>query len=121
MQGGKPIPIIVINGNTLQNGSSVQEMFEKEMPPTRYEAQSIDCHVLNPQYVPTGAPSSRSAESTMTLLVIVSGTVRFGEARDAPERQFSETFTLVPNQDRGSRGQSQRGFLIQSQNFRVVV
>lgn len=121
MQGGKPIPTIVINGNVLQNGGAVQEMFENQMPPTRYETQSIDCHILNPQYTPEGVSHSRSAASTMTILVVISGAVRFGEDRNDPERQFSETFVLVPNQDRGARGQRPKDFLIQSQNFRVVV
>lgn len=121
MQGGKPIPTIVINGNVLQNGGAVQEMFENQMPPTRYDTQSIDCHVLNPQYAPDGVSHSRSAASTMTILVIISGAVRFSEERNDPERQFSETLVLVPNQDRGSRGQRPKDFLIQSQNFRVVV
>lgn len=121
MQGGKPIPTIIFNGNTLPNGTSVQQMFENEMPPTRYEAQSIDCHILNPQYAPDGAPAPRSPASTMTLLVIVSGAVRFSEDRNDPERQFSETLVLVPNQDRGGSGPRPKEFLIQSQNFRLVV
>jgi NTF2-related export protein 1/2 len=120
MQGGKPIPTLVFNGNVLQNGAAVQEMFENEMPPTRYTAQSIDCHVLNPQYAPEGVTLSRSAASTMTILVIVSGDVRFSEDRNDPEKKFSETFVLVPNHDRSPRVQRQMDFLIQSQNFRVV-
>jgi NTF2-related export protein 1/2 len=121
MQGGKPIPTILFNGNILQNGNSVQEMFENEMPATRYDAQSIDCHVLNPHFVPEGAQVTRSAASTMTILVTVSGAVRFSEDRNDPERQFSETFVLVPNQERSSRGPRPKEFLIQSQNFRLVV
>jgi NTF2-related export protein 1/2 len=121
MQGGKPIPTIIFNGNVLQNGTSVQEMFENEMPPTRYDTQSIDCHILNPQYAPEGATVSRSAASTMTILVLVSGAVRFSEDRNDPDRQYSETFVLVPNRDRGPRGQRPKEFLIQSQSFRVVV
>jgi NTF2-related export protein 1/2 len=57
----------------------------------------------------------------MTILVIVSGIVRFGEDRNDPERQFSETYVLVPNHDRGGRGYRPKEFLIQSQNFRIVV
>jgi NTF2-related export protein 1/2 len=121
MQGGKPIPTIIFNGRVLQNGASVQAMFENEMPPARYEAQSIDCQILNPQYTPEGVSHSRSAASTMTILVMVSGAVRFSEDRNDPDRGFSETFVLVPNQDRGPRGQRPKEFLIQSQNFRVVV
>lgn len=121
MPGGKPLPTIIFNGRVLQNGASVQEMFENELPPTTYETQSIDCHILNPRYAPQGAPVSRSPASTMTLLVAVSGTVRFGEARNDTDRQFNETFVLVPNNDRGSRGQRPKDFLIESQNFRLVV
>lgn len=121
MQGGKPIPTIIFNGNALQTGDSVQEMFEKQMPATRYDAQSIDCHILNAHYAPEGTLNSGSAASTMTILVAVSGAVRFGEDRNDPERQFSETFVLVPNHDRGPRGGRPKQFLIQSQNFRLVV
>lgn len=121
MQGGKPIPTIVFNGNTLQDGTAVQKMFENDMPATRFDAQSIDCHILNAQYAPEAAPVSRSPASTTTILVIVSGAVRFSEDRNDPERQFSETFVLVPNHDRSPRGQRPKEFLIQSQNFRLVV
>ena len=121
MQGGKPIPTIIFNGNVMQNGAFVQKMFENEMPQTRHDAQSIDCHILNPQYAPEGISTSRSAASTMTILVVVSGTLRFGERMNVPDRQFSETFVLVPNHDRGPRGPSPQEFLIQSQNFRLVV
>lgn len=121
MQGGKPIPTLIFNGGVLQNGAAVQEMFENEMPPTTYDTQSIDCHILNPQYAPQVAPVSRSAASTMTIVVVVSGSVRFSEERNDSDRQFSETFVLVPNQDRGVRGQKPKDFLIQSQNFRIVV
>lgn len=121
MQGGKPIPTVIFNGNPLPNGTSVQEMFENQMPPTRCSAHSIDCHILNPHYVPEGAPASRSAAGTITLLILVSGVVHFGEDKNDPERQFSETLVLVPNHDRGPRGQRPKEFLIQSQNFRLVV
>jgi NTF2-related export protein 1/2 len=121
MQGGKPIPTIIFNGNVLQDGASVQEMFENEMPPTRFDTQCVDCHILNPQYTPQGVPLSRSPASTITILVVVSGAVRFSEDRNDPDRQFSETFVLVPNHDRGPRGQRPKDFLIQSQDFRLVV
>jgi len=55
---------------------------------------------------------------------MVSGYVKFGELRDAEMRGFSETFVLIPtpgtttSKERGKRGNQ---WLIQCQNFRLVV
>lgn len=58
----------------------------------------------------------------MTILVTVSGYVKYGEARLAATRGFSEIFVLIPNPDMvGGRGKSGKEWLIQSQNFRLVV
>ena len=119
--GTKPTPTIVINGKAFQDGSAVQELFEKQLPPTRYESQCVDCHVLNSNYIQEGQQNTRSPASTITLLVIVSGIVRFGEDRNNPERQFSETLVLIPNIHLNPRHARAKEFLIQSQNFRIVV
>lgn len=103
-----------------------------QMPPTHYEVQSYDCQVINSNYItpgvepplaqPKGRGGAASVAKTMSILVLVSGYVRFGEERTkeswdlAGNRGFSETFVLVPNP-----GREQRQFLIQSQNFRLVV
>ena len=125
MQGGVTLPTILMNGNPVESGAAVQEIFEKQMPPARYEIQSFDCQVLNRCYLPpeSGHSDNKSGRQS-TLLVLVSGVVRFGEPReDPPQRVFSETFVLVPNPDQSGprgRGSRRKDFLIQSQNFRHV-
>ena len=106
------------------------------MPNARYDVQSYDCQIINSNYIPPGATPTApntarqaavAAAKKMTLLVLVSGSVRFGDATESrdptAERGFSETFVLVPNQqyEPGSRGKTKKQFLIQSQNFRLVV
>ena len=93
------------------------------MPPTYYEVQSYDCQIINQAY-PTpataatpSAKSSKAAVKNMSILVIVSGFVRFGPSKDLPQRGFSETFVLVPN----PANTAGKEWLIQSQNFRLVV
>ncbi|KAJ5096092.1 hypothetical protein NUU61_005448 [Penicillium alfredii] len=114
---------ILFNGNTVADGAAVQDIFVNQMPPAHYEVQSFDCQVVNRAYPTTTAtgvkPSAQMGVKDMSVLVIVSGHVRYGESRDQPQRGFSETFVLVPNPsaDRGKR----RDWLIQSQNFRLVV
>lgn len=93
------------------------------MPKADYEAQSYDCHVLNPNYVDANDMSDAALvpDATgfkMSLLVVVSGYVKYGDQRDAKMRGFTENFVLVPN--RGS-GNGERKWLIQSQNFRMVL
>ena len=115
---------ILFNGNTVPDGAAVQEIFDTQMPPARYETQSIDCHVINPNYMMTANPAnSKAVKSHISILVIVSGWVRYGEDRSDPQRAFSETFVLVPNPDAENRkgGRKVKDFLIQSQNFRLVV
>lgn len=97
------------------------------MPPTHYEVQSVDCQIINKGYpTPTAAgvkPSSQKTVKDMSILIIVSGYVRFGESQDLPQRGFSETFVLAPNAgvDQGPKGKGRREWSIQSQNFRLVV
>lgn len=124
MQGGKALPTIIMNGNTVESGAAVQEIFEKQMPAARYEVQSFDCHILNPCYLPPEATQSDNKSGKQcTLLALVSGVVTFGTPREDPQRGFSETFVLVPNNDQSGprgRGAKRKDFLIQSQNFRHV-
>lgn len=56
----------------------------------------------------------------MSILILVSGTVRYGEDREQPQRGFSETFVLTPNPS-ADHARGRKDFLIQSQNFRLVV
>ena len=96
------ISTILFNGNAVADGSSVQDIFVNKMPLAHYEVQSFDCQIINPSYpTATGVPTdSPTAVRNMSLLVTVSGYVKFGdhrETRDLPNRGFSETFILVPN------------------------
>ena len=131
---------ILFNGNAVADGASVQEIFVNQMPHATYEVQSYDCQIINANYATPGAeppaapgPSRRHggggaaavAAKKMSLLVLVSGYVRFGEDKQtwdtAANRGFSETFVLIPNPESGQKGRGKRQFLIQSQNFRLVV
>ncbi|EFR01644.1 nuclear transport factor 2 domain-containing protein [Nannizzia gypsea CBS 118893] len=129
---------ILFNGNIVADGASVQEIFVNQLPPTHYEVQSYDCQVLNPNYPvappsatddvasPFGANTNRNTSDpakSMSILVIVSGYVKFGEGKetwDSPNRGFSETFVLIPNPPSGPKARGKQ-WLIQSQNFRIVV
>ncbi len=115
------------------------------MPQARYEVQSYDCHVLNPEYALDGPSSSVATggggaaaggtgtardNKNMSIILTVSGYVRYGEARDAAMRGFSDNFVLVPHPENhlGSasgrardKGALKREWVIQSQNFRLVV
>lgn len=115
---------ILFNGNTVADGAAVQDIFVNQMPAAHYEVQSFDCQIINRAYptaTPAGAkPSTQMGVKDMSILVIVSGHVRYGEGRDQPQRGFSETFVLVPNPS-SDRGKRRKDWLIQSQNFRLVV
>jgi NTF2-related export protein 1/2 len=124
MPDGKPLPVIVYNGNIIPDPTSMQSLFEEQMPEARYEVQNYDCQVLNPHYVAEGAQGSDPASGkNMTILVTVSGYVKYGEVRTAAMRGFSESIVLIPNPDlgEGTRGKVGKEWLIQSQNFRLVV
>lgn len=122
----QPTSTILFNGNAVADGNAVQEIFVNQMPPTHYEVQSFDCQVINPTY-PTPTTSgvklpNQTTVKDMSILVVVSGYVRFGESRDLPQRGFSETFMLVPNPTADApKGKRRREWLIQTQNFRLVV
>jgi NTF2-related export protein 1/2 len=91
------------------------------MPPSHYEVQSVDCQIINKQF-PAPTPGRQPSTKDMSMLVIVSGYVRFGESRDLPQRGFSETFVLIPNTSNETvKGRRKRDWIIQTQNFRLVV
>lgn len=125
MPDGTHLPSIVLNGNVISSAAQMQTMFEKEMPVARYEVQSFDCQVMNPNYIPENSKGTVSPSGkNMTILVIVSGYVKYGESRAAPTKGFSENFVLVPNPDidqAKNKGKNVKDWLIQSQNFRLVV
>ncbi|KAL2870876.1 putative nuclear transport factor 2 domain protein [Aspergillus lucknowensis] len=116
-----PPSTILFNGNAVADGNAVQDIFVNQMPPTHYEVQSVDCQIINKQFPSTttgGPPRTKD----MSILVVVGGYVRFGESRDLPQRGFSETFVLIPNPSNDTgKGRHKRDWLIQTQNFRLVV
>lgn len=116
---------ILFNGNRVADGAAVQEIFTNQMSPTHYEVQSYDCQIINKAYptiLPGGGlkPQSEMGVKDMSFLIVVSGFVRYGEGRDQPQRGFSETFVLVPNPS-AERARGRKDWLIESQNFRLVV
>ena len=123
---GRALPHISFNGELIQDASVFQERFEKQMPWTHFEPQSVNVHVMNPSMNPTDGKSKRDAERNMSLAVQVSGYVRLAERKEGPMRGFSDSFVLVPNKEEvGGRGTGKQDhgkkWLIQTQNFRFVV
>ena len=125
MPDGKPLPAITYNGNVIPSAAGMQKMFQDQIPATRYEVQSFDCQVINPNYIAADSEGVVStAGKNMTILVTVSGYVKYGASRDVPTRGFSESFVLVPNHDAAKakdQGKNSKDWLIQSQTFRLVV
>jgi len=133
MPDGKVVPVIVWNGNVLPSPADFQKLFENDMPATHFDAQSLDCQIINPSYAPEGVDMTGVREADkkklMSIVAMVSGTVKVGERgadeAEAEVRGFSEVLTLVPNVDKlkGGTGKASQGrsFLIQNQNFRYVV
>ncbi|EMC91478.1 hypothetical protein BAUCODRAFT_329773 [Baudoinia panamericana UAMH 10762] len=121
---GRGLPSISYNGELLADSAAFQERWEKQMPWTHFEAQSVNVHVMNPTMMPGAGRSKKDAEHNMSLIVQVSGSVRLGERREGPLRGFSDSFVLVPNAElsrAAGKGGHGRPWLIQSQTFRFVV
>jgi NTF2-related export protein 1/2 len=117
---------ISLNGNVIPDPKAIQNFFETQMPKAHYEVQSYDVQVLNPNYnigVADDALGPDKSGAKMSLLILVSGNVRYGgEIKDAVMRGFTETVILVPNPESAKqKGRGAKGWLIQSQNFRLVL
>lgn len=125
MPGGKPLPTISFNGNQIPDALAMQTMFEQQMPQSHYQVQCYDCHVVNPNYIAEGTQGwPAKTGKNMTILVAVSGYVKYGDPKEAKPRAFSETFLLVPNPAAAvskQRLKNVKEWLIQTQNFRIVV
>ena len=126
LPSGRTLPHISYNGEVINHADAFQEKFDKLMPWTHYEVQSLNVHVLNPCIDPDGSKTKKDAERNLSLVVQVSGFVRLVERKDGPIRGFSDNFVLVPNKEEaGGRGTGKqdhgRRWLIQTQNFRFVV
>ncbi|KAK5675800.1 hypothetical protein LTS10_011531 [Elasticomyces elasticus] len=125
-ENGRGLPNITYNGEVIGDAASFQERWEKQMPRTHCEAQSVNVHVLNPTLKPTEGMKKKDVERNMSLIVQVSGSIRIGQPKEGPLRGFSDSFVLVPNSElSGGAGTGKqdhgRQWLIQSQTFRFVV
>lgn len=127
----QPTPInplvadISLNGNIVPTPADLQILFESQIPKAHYEAQCFDCHVLNPNFNIGASDAELGPDPTgrkMSILLVVSGYVKYGESKSARMRGFTENFVLVPNfLGAIDKGGSVKGWLIQSQNFRIVL
>ncbi|KAK5729783.1 hypothetical protein LTR17_011649 [Elasticomyces elasticus] len=122
-ENGRGLPNITYNGEVIGDAASFQERWEKQMPRTHFEAQSVNVHVLNPTLKPTEGMKKKDVERNMSLIVQVSGSMRIGQPKEGPLRGFSDSFVLVPNSElSGGAGTGKqdhgRQWLIQSQTFR---
>jgi NTF2-related export protein 1/2 len=122
---GRGLPHISYNGDVLKDATVFATRFEKEMPWTHFEPQSLDVHVLNRALAPVEGKSKKELEWNMSLTVQVSGYVRLYERKDGPMRGFSDSFVLVPNKEEvGAKGNGKSGqgrqWVIQTQNMRFV-
>ena len=125
MSDGKSLPVILFNGNVIEDPTAMEKMFKDDMPEAHYEVQTYDCHVLNPNYVPQDAPEvSSETGKNMMMLVMIGGSVQFGDVKTTPlpVRGFTENIVLVPNFAAmgNEKGKPAKDFLIQSQNFRLT-
>jgi NTF2-related export protein 1/2 len=125
MPDGKLLPTISFNGTVMSTGDGLQKLFEDEMPPAQYDIQSYDCQVLNPNYAAIGTKATSGSNGrNMTVLMVVSGTVKLGTQKESETKGFSDTFVLVPNPDAAAakaRKKPLKEWLVQSQTFRLVV
>ncbi|KAK0613383.1 hypothetical protein B0T14DRAFT_526137 [Immersiella caudata] len=98
--------------------------------PVRYEVESYDMHVINPDYrfaappallVPDTSKPDLGAGIRLMMMLTVSGTVYFTSDRDGLKQHFNDVFILVPNWDvlakHGSR--AARKLLIASHSYRA--
>ncbi|KAL8857246.1 MAG: hypothetical protein Q9178_006172 [Gyalolechia marmorata] len=119
------LPSISFNGTQVPTAAAMQTMFEQQMPQPHYEVQCYDCHVVNPNCTLEGTHAwPAKTGKNMTILVAVSGYVKYGKLKEAQPRAFSETFLLVPNPAAAAGKQRMKNvkeWLIQTQTFRIVV
>ncbi|KAM3075598.1 hypothetical protein ACMFMG_007734 [Clarireedia jacksonii] len=120
--------VITLNGNIIPNPAALQEMFEKKVEKTAYDAQSYDAHVINTNYnigVEEGKLVGEKDGGKMSIVVVVNGAVKYisKNGDEGDERAFVENFVLVPNMEARNPKAPKgiRKWLIQSQIFRLVL
>jgi len=119
---------ISLNGNIVATPDELQALFEKQVSKAHYEVQSFDCQVLNTNYNIDFEDHLLSPDKDgkkMSVLVVVSGSVKYGKegGSEGNARGFTESIVLVPNwAAQGPKAlKGERRWLIQSQNFRLVL
>jgi NTF2-related export protein 1/2 len=114
---------ISINGSLVATPADFETLLEKQGNGVRYEVESFDAHVVNPNFN-LGAPDhllgAEKSGAKSSVLAQVTGRVYYGRGRDVPQQGFNEVFVLVPNWDSFGRNapRNPKRWLIMSQNFR---
>lgn len=119
---GKHVPSIIYNGNPFFDGQGMENVFQ-QMLPTHHEIQSFDCQVVNDRHFLDGqAGETLPRSKNISILVVVSGSIKIGEPKHSEVKGFSESFVLVPNLEafRKKPSRQEKQFLITSQSFRYV-
>lgn len=119
---------ISINGAQIETPADYFNLLKEQGNGVTYTAESFDAHVVNPSFeynAPENIPDNQKHErqgDKMSIVVMVTGRIKFGRDRDAPHKMFTETFVLVPNWEAMQRNPPRgiRKWLIMSQNFRAL-
>ncbi|KAE8452423.1 hypothetical protein EG329_000325 [Mollisiaceae sp. DMI_Dod_QoI] len=126
----KPVPgsplkaDIVLNGTPSTDPTEVQNIFDKQVSKAHYEVHGFDCQTINANFN-VGANETALAPDMdgkkMSVAVMISGTVKYGEEGDI--RGFVDNIVLVPNWEAHSpkAPKGLKKWLVQSQNFRLVL
>lgn len=123
----RPIkPDISINGNVFDDPTQVPATYDKSTGRAHYDVQSFDCQVLNTNYNIGAEDNGLNIDKDgkkLSVLVMVSGGVKYVKDGGDEHRGFTESITLAPNWDalnsKASKGEKK--WLISSQNFRLVL
>ncbi|KAF4626612.1 hypothetical protein G7Y89_g11550 [Cudoniella acicularis] len=117
-------PDISLNGNLITDTTELETVFERQPAKTHYEVLSFDCHTLNSNYN-VGAPNDllemNKLGKKMSILVMVSGSVRYGEGGET--KGFTDNVVLVPNWElfgKSPKNNLKKKWLVQTQKLRVV-
>lgn len=119
---------ISINGAVLEAPADYFNLLVAQGKDVFYHPESFDTHVVNPLFAynaPDNIPDRPRRERSgdmMSMTVLVTGRMRFGKGKDAPEKNFTDSFILVPNWEAMQRNPPRgiRSWLIMSQNFRAL-
>jgi NTF2-related export protein 1/2 len=121
---GSPLKAdIVLNGVTYSDPKEVQNIFEQDVRAAHYVVDDFDYQIINLNYN-VGAPATALGldkdGKKISILVIISGSVRYGEQGEV--RGFTDNVILVPNWESHSpkAAKGLNKWLVGTQNFRLV-